>query len=54
MCHAQKCSNANNCWHFNIYKNVGILTFMSMINRASEGLKARKVFIFQRFSFYEA
>ena len=32
---------------------VGILTFMSMRNKTSESLKARKVFIFQRFSFYE-
>ena len=30
---------------------VGILTFSSMINTISEGLKARKVFIFQHFSF---
>ena len=28
---------------------VGILTFISMINTTSESLKARKVFIFQRF-----
>ena len=32
---------------------VGILTFISMINTTSENLKARKVFIFQHFSFYE-
>ena len=32
---------------------VGILTFISIINRTSESLKARKVFIFQHFSFYE-
>ena len=32
---------------------VGILTFVSMINETSESLKARKVFIFQHFSFYE-
>ena len=31
---------------------VGILTFI-MINKTSEGLKARKVFIFQHFSFHE-
>ena len=30
---------------------VGILTFISMINTTSEGLKARKVNIFQYFSF---
>ena len=30
--HAHKCKNVNNCWHFNIYEHVGILTFMSMIN----------------------
>ena len=32
---------------------VGILTFISMINTTSESVKARKVFIFQHFSFYE-
>ena len=31
---------------------VGILTFISTIN-TSEGLKARKIFNFQHFSFYE-
>ena len=30
---------------------VGILTFKSMINTRSESLKARKVFIFQHFTF---
>ena len=30
---------------------VGILTFISMIDKSSESLKARKVFIFQQFSF---
>ena len=29
---------------------VGIITFISMINTASESLKARKVFIFQHFN----
>ena len=33
--------------------NVGILTFISMINTTSECLKARKLSIFQHFSFYE-
>ena len=32
---------------------VGILTFISMINTTPESLKARKVFIFQYFSFHE-
>ena len=32
---------------------VGILTFISMIKTTHESLKARKVFIFQYFSFYE-
>ena len=32
---------------------VGILTFISMINTASERLKARNFFICQNFSFYE-
>ena len=32
---------------------VGILTFISMIDTRSENLKARKVLIFQRFSFCE-
>ena len=32
---------------------VGILTFISMINTISERLKARNIFIFQDFSFYE-
>ena len=32
---------------------VGILTFISMINSTSRSLKARKVYIFQHFSFYE-
>ena len=32
---------------------VGILTLISMINTTSESLKARNVFIFQHFSFYE-
>ena len=41
---AQKCYNAKNCWH---------LTFISMINTASESLKARTIFNFQLFSFYE-
>ena len=33
--------------------NCGILAFISMINTPSESLKARKVSIFQHFSFYE-
>ena len=33
--------------------NVKILTFMSMINKTSESLKARIAFAFQHFSFYE-
>ena len=33
--------------------SVGILTFISMINKTSESLKARQVFIFQHFSIYE-
>ena len=32
---------------------VGILTFISMINITSESLKARNIFIFLLFSFYE-
>ena len=32
---------------------VGILTFISMINTAPESFKARKIFIFQHFTFYE-
>ena len=32
---------------------VGILTFISMINTISERLKARNVFIYLYFSFYE-
>ena len=32
---------------------VGILTFISMINKTSESLKARKVFYFSAFKFYE-
>ena len=32
---------------------VGILTFISMIIKTSESSKARKVFVFQHFSFYE-
>ena len=32
---------------------VGILTFISMINTTFESLKARKIFIFQHFSFCE-
>ena len=32
---------------------VGILTFISMINTSSDCLNARKIFIFQHFSFYE-
>ena len=32
---------------------VGILTFISMINTTSESWKARNVFIFQHFGFYE-
>ena len=32
---------------------VGILMFMSMINTTSEHLKARKVFIFKQFKYYE-
>ena len=34
-------------------KNVGILTFMSMINTIYEGLKARDIFICRYFSFFE-
>ena len=30
---------------------VGIVTFISMINKTSDSLKARKVFIFQHFGF---
>ena len=32
---------------------VGILTFISIINTASEKLNARKAFVFQYLSFYE-
>ena len=32
---------------------VGILIFMNMINTTSEHLKARKVFYFKHFRFYE-
>ena len=32
---------------------VGFFTFVSMIITTSESLKARKVFIFQHFRFYE-
>ena len=32
---------------------VGILTFVSMINTTSDGLKARKIVIFHHFTFYE-
>ena len=32
---------------------VGILTFINMLNTTSGSLKARKVSIFQQFSFYE-
>ena len=32
---------------------VGILKFISMLNGTSESLKARKVGVFQQFSFYE-
>ena len=32
---------------------VGILTFMGMINTSFGSLKAREVFIFHHFSFYE-
>ena len=32
---------------------VGILTFISRINTASESFKARKILIFEHFSFYE-
>ena len=32
---------------------VGILTFISMINKTFERFKARKVFIFEHFSFNE-
>ena len=37
------------CWTM-----VGILTFISMINTASESLKARKKLLFQHFSFFWA
>ena len=32
---------------------VGILTFISMINTTSDSQKARKVYMFQHFSFHE-
>ena len=32
---------------------VGILTFISRINTTSESLKARKISVFQHFSFYD-
>ena len=32
---------------------VGILTFISRINTSSESLKAKKIYIFQHFCFYE-
>ena len=32
---------------------VGILTFISRINTSSDSLKARKISVFQHFSFYE-
>ena len=32
---------------------VGIFTFISMINTTTEKVKARKIFIFQKFRFYE-
>ena len=31
----------------------GMLTFISMMNVTSESLKARTIFIFQHYSFYE-
>ena len=34
-------------------KIVGILTIISMINETSESLKARQLFIYKHFSFYE-
>ena len=34
-------------------KIVGILTFISRINTSSDSLKARKISVFQHFSFYE-
>ena len=34
-------------------KIVGIITFIGMLNTTSESLKARKIFIFEHFSFYE-
>ena len=37
----------------NVKKIVGILTFISMINTASERLKAINFFICRYFSFYE-
>ena len=45
-------SNEHEIYHAHICF-VGILTFISMINTTSESLKARKVYIFQHFSFYE-
>ena len=33
--------------------NIDILTFISKIKAASESFKARKIFIFQHFTFYE-
>ena len=32
---------------------IGILTFISMINTTSERVKARSIFVFQKFRFYE-
>ena len=32
---------------------VGILTFVGMINTTSESLKARNIFIFKHFSYFE-
>ena len=36
----------------NVKMPVDILTIISMINTASESLKARTIFIFEHFSFY--
>ena len=41
---AHKCLNANN------FFIVGILTFISRINKASDNFKARTILIFQHFS----
>ena len=53
LCSTQLSTNFIMLINIKMPTNVGILTFISMLNATSESLKVRTVGIFQQFSFHE-